>query len=691
MWNRQNKTDRRILAAATLLLLLMLYLLYDDSLILPSDNTSNLKPIGKISQLDRDVRRKVSKKFVWRTARHKDTLHAGDSLFTGKDSVVKVELKDGRSLTLQENSLIVFNTSGDQLNLDLRAGRLQGKLDGCVKINIKGQEKEICGENSPIEIDSDGAVEVKKEEAPKEEIIWAQAPQKSFFHYKNNTPLKLSWKASKPFGRFRVQFSRQKDFKIVAYEEKTLSPSIETRGYPVMGTYFVRVQGDDLKGRPAGFSKLESIEIREVAAPRITSPTPKQLLTFRTDADGELIDINQVEFQWKYPLNNVKFDLEIARDAKFTDPVALQKNLAGLKALSEPLATGEYFARVRDAAVTENVHRPWSNPVPFKVQIADPVKLQAPQLITRRIQYLAPDPEPIKFVWTPVQSAHHYVVEMSATEDFAEKKTLTTPTNSLVLEDQMIAPGKAFFRVYSSTQKGTRSAPSSMGAMLVKLKRPTIIPAEPLVVQGKTPEDPGDPQNVPVAWSDLKYAEQYELQVATDPGFKNKVEVKTSTPASTVTMPKPGDYFVRVRALGAGGKPVTRFSEVQPMKYILKVPLATPVILEPFDQVTLFFQKSSSPYIWLEWKDVRQASLYNIEVATDPNFETKVLTATTKSRRYLIKKALPSQVLYWRVQAEGDDKRTSFWTQTRSMTVFTGKATNNRLPAGKRKPAGKRR
>lgn len=684
MWNRQNKTDRQILATAMMLLIFMLYLLYDDSLILPSDDTSNLTPIGKISQMESDVRRKLSKQFLWRSAHSKDTLHVGDSLFTGRDSVAHVELKDGRTLTLQENSLIVFNTTGDQLNLDLHAGRIQGKLDGCVRINIKGESKEVCGENSPIEVDSDGLIDVKKEtEAPREIISWVQEPSKSFFHYKNNTPLKLSWKTNKKFGRYRVQLSRQDDFQDIAYEEKSLSSRVTTRGYPVNGKFFIRIQGDNLKGRAAGFSKPLPIEFREIAAPLLTLPQPQQKFQFLTDADGELLAPSQVPFKWKYPLKDVGFDLEISTDQKFTEVLLSQKNIKGFEALSAPLAAGNYFARVRDAVVTHGVSRPWSPPVPFSVQINPPVPLPAPRLLTKDIKYIAPADEPLKILWTQVSEAQQYFVEVSPRPDFVDKQTVPATTTDLTLAN--LAPGKAYFRVYAATEKGTRGLPSTTGVMHVKLKRPELSPLAPLVVQGKTPDDPGDPQTVDISWTDLKYADSYQVEISSDADFKQKTEIKSALPSSPVPLPRPGDYYVRVRGLGFEGKPVTRFSEAGKLTYTLKVPLATPEILEPFDQVTLFFQKNLSPFVWLEWKAVRQASQYSIEVATDAQFQNKVVVATTSARRYMIKERLPAGTLYWRVQAQGDDQRVSFWTQPRSMTIFTGRAPAGRGPAGRRR------
>jgi hypothetical protein len=102
--------------------------------------------------------------------------------------------------------------------------------------------------------------------------------------------------------------------------------------------------------------------------------------------------------------------------------------------------------------------------------------------------------------------------------------------------------------------------------------------------------------------------------------------------------------------------------------------------------MTLFFQKSTSSYLWLEWKKVYQASGYNVEVALDPEFQQKVFSDQAKSSRYLIKTKLPEGPLFWRIQAFGDGERTSYWSSPRSMTVYSGHGSSpQRVPAGHKK------
>lgn len=114
MFHNFNKTDRRIIGIASFLVLLALYFLYDDTLLTSFDNDSNQPVLGELSILENDVRYKFSKRFAWKTARSQEAVRLGDSIFTGKSSKAKIDFKDGRSLEIQPNSLVVITNAGDK-------------------------------------------------------------------------------------------------------------------------------------------------------------------------------------------------------------------------------------------------------------------------------------------------------------------------------------------------------------------------------------------------------------------------------------------------------------------------------------------------------------------------------------------------------------------------------------------------
>lgn len=678
MWNRFNKTDRRILSVAMMLMLLMLYLLYDDALILPSDD-SNAPTVAQVANIDNDVRRKVSRQFLWRSARNNETVRLGDSIFTGQGSQVVLQFKDGRKLVIQENSMIVLNTVGDQLTLDLQFGRFSGDLGSDIKITVQGKE---VAANGSVEVDSDGTIRDPKAKKATDVIVWENSPPTNFYHFKHNAPMKLSWTSQKSFGRYKLQFSTSKDFSQIAYQESTRRKEVSTMGYPSNGKFFVRVVGENTKGQAEDFSVLAETNIQELDAPQILSPKMNETLSYRTDADGDLLNLSVAPVQWNYPLSNVTYEVQLASDPEFTT-VVWKNQLLDKNALTPALNPGTYFLRVRDYTPTQGTNRPWSPVTEFKVEFEQPVKFPAPELVTKKIDYSAPSPQDVVFVWKPVEGAPQYIVHVSNSPDFAAKQAYATAETRFVYKDYL--PGKSFFRVFASSKKGRVGDSSETGDLNVRVTRPILDPIEPRIVRAKTYEDPGDPQEFTLSWTDLKLADQYVIQVAEDPEFRRRIQLETESPQTKVTIQKPGQYYVRVKGVTETGEAMTKYSDTGILNYKLRIPLQTPVLTEPLDQMTLFFQKTSSPFLWLEWQPVRAALTYNIEVALDPNFSQKILSVSTKSRRYLIKEKLPQGVLYWRVQATGEADEYSNWSSPRGMTVFSGRAPVNRLPAGRRR------
>ncbi len=774
MENRFNRTDRFILFSAVVLMLLMLFFLYDDSYILPNEQ-SNEKEVASISFTNSDVRVKDSKHFLWRPVNRKTVIRNGDSIFTGPGSTVTLKFNDGRELTLQENSMFVMNFQKDELKLDLQFGRFTGSLPMGSKISVKGKEIEqpIAAQGSgPVEIkvSSDGTIriggakvnpnqkedlysvlKISKNATPEQvraafaklsekysaaknpgdkkaaemlskiqdafkilsnpiakkqydisnptgsnadrklaaasidsiKIEWKKAPPPFLFQKSKLDPLKLSWTTSPDIKKYQVQFSKDSNFENISSQLETRRGNIETSGYPNQGAFFVRIAGIVEDEPTPIYSKIEKTEFKNIFAPKITEPLNAQEFVFEVDIEGNLLAKPLINTKWEHqtPFSSM-YELQLAADSSFES--IIWKSTTKTKELqTPPLKNGNYFVRVRDTVKVEGLDQTWSPAIPFRVQFGEPKKLPAPELITKEINFLSPSNDPLILEWKAVNGASKYLVEVSPTEEFAQKKSYESLKPRF--NHQEFNPGKSYFRVFATTRSGRPGEVSETGNMIIKVKKPILSAISPKHVLGLNNEDTGGPQEFDTQWTDLKYPKNYQIQLSKDSKFSRNTEVNSPTPNAKITIPEPGKYFVRVRGLGEDNQPLTRFSNTEMIEYTFKVPLKTPEILEPFDEVSLFFQKSSEPFIWLEWKPVKQALSYNIELALDPNFQRKILTTSTTKRRYLIKNKLPQGLLYWRIQAVGEGSFISNWTEPRSMTVFSGKANENRLPANQRR------
>lgn len=105
--------------------------------------------MGVVTEKINDTRYKNSKTIMWVGAKKKQNIRLGDSLFTGEKSRSHVQLNDGNQVTLDENTLVVFN---DNKLMDLGMGNFRFKVDGRLTFSVQGKPTIIEGKGSDIQI-----------------------------------------------------------------------------------------------------------------------------------------------------------------------------------------------------------------------------------------------------------------------------------------------------------------------------------------------------------------------------------------------------------------------------------------------------------------------------------------------------------------------------------------------------------
>lgn len=158
---------------------------------------------------------------------------------------------------------------------------------------------------------------------------------------------------------------------------------------------------------------------------------------------------------------------------------------------------------------------------------------------------------------------------------------------------------------------------------------------------------------VTLDWNASLSATSYDVEVATDDSFTNKVlTAATSATQQTFTPEKSGSFFWRVRAKNVNGMSawsVARFSVLfPPTAPVLESPANGAVDLLPAPELT-----------WTEGTDART---YDVQVSTTEAFSTLVeeklnLTGTT----YQVQSPLPTGEYFWRVRSRNPNGE-SGWT-----------------------------
>lgn len=709
-----GRTEKIIFGCAVAILMAFSYFLYDDSLLVTKTTNSKLKLIGNVSISQNDVRRKNLDTFSWIPAIEKDQIFQNDSIFTGDRSEALIHLQDGTQIKIQPNSMVTLNQKNGQMNLNLRYGNLvseiakntsltiksgtqEFKLEG--KINSTGKSKVqfkkshsgsmdlklISGEvkyinkkkntqkdlpqNDKVIVSKNG--EIKTSEKP---LISLKTPDNiNLVRTSPEDPLPFEWICKGHVARYKIEFSNSDTFNMAALIKTTYYTKVEIVDPLKSGSYFWRVIALDNDGDILASSPAQTIHITELESPQITSPVKEAQIKLEINAKGLDVLTASTEMRWTASSQFKNFIWQIAHDSQFKS-ILKEGETKNLSTLTPKLPSGTYWVRVHGKTERQKTSR-WSEAIPFTLNLlarksAPPSK---PILLTKTVTFKAPNSlrrnpssteSPI-LAWKPVLEVKNYHLQISKDIQFKTVEKYDVSANRIAWS--RYRPGKYFYRVYARGLNELISEPSETGTLDISVGDLTLAPIKPIDIIAAQPS----PKETAVSWNQVAFAKRYLLQMDKDKDFLQPAQFEYSLNKGTLTLPDPGHYYLRVQALDATNKPLTKFSNIEQAVYTFKMPLNTPPLLEPFNEASIFLQTEMEPFIWLEWKKVDRATLYTIEISDKADFSNLLITKSLKENRYLIKDKVPLGKIFWRVKAISEStSETSLWTDVREFTLY---------------------
>lgn len=579
MKNKFSKTDQRILVTATSLLLLFSILLYDDSFLRKWSKNST-PVVAKIVESDNDVRQKFASEFQWEKVRGSQAIHFGDSLFTGDNSHAWIELDDGSQFYVNQNSLIVFNMTSEQLQLALKFGTLGGQLNGFLKLD----GLDLCGKdaNFKIEAKGDGTYKVQDakgglytdcdkkpkpltkdlsidpkrgviERAPTEALVSNEPPEITYpepqaeFYFKINhfgeliesSHIRVKWKVKK-ITTYEIQYAKDPEFKqIFASQESnvksTTSPALDE------GNYFVRVR--DHRSKNAPWSKSVAFEVKhalpaQLPAPRLTLPN----YIYRVPSKVPL------KMEWAPVPGAIQYQLEISDDDDFAQKQSFVVKNPEL--VLSKYEAGKFFYRVTGISkvggagavsgvgrLTIIANRPILDPV-------DPKETEA------KNEEDVGAPTEFKVSWSSNPLAKNYFIEVAPTADFKNAKQYESRSPASVVQVPQV--GDYYWRVKPMDGKNKAlSEFSDTGQMIYRFKDAPLPPKllEPLDKmtlffqdQNKTP--------FWLEWKGQRNAQKYIIEVSRYKDFSEILMTRESQQPRLLLKDKlpRGVLYWRVRA-----------------------------------------------------------------------------------------------------------------------------------------------
>lgn len=722
-----TKTDKFILSSAALLLVAFSYFLYDDSLLFPRNDAAGLPEVGSVSTSQNDVRLKNATAFSWFPASTADKVHQQDSVFTGAGSEASIRLNDGSVLNLKENSLVTLNQSEGQMTLNLRYGDFVGQIAGESNLKVQAGEKsfDLQGDKGGgkaavrINLSSSGDVDLKllegnvkvqvKQKGQAKAVEQKLTKDKSLSMSRKgaveqvappkiqlvtpdgvlvvrlnpNDPIPLKWKTE---GGDLANYDVDLCADPICDNPVMTIPAKDQKADVVEalkdGQYLWRVRGFDKFGAEVVKTAPRTLNVAVAAPPVVTTPGGNEMVVHAEvqTKKADEIPLSEAKLSWETRPHFATYPWQLAKDPEFKELVQ-QGSLAGGDLVTPKLPNGVYYYRVRGILKT-GPSSAWSPVAQFKVDLLGkpPEKPSTPRLLTKKIDFdpsaekqrnPASVPAPV-IKWTKAERAETYKVQFSKDPSFKTPLSYSVPTTAMTWTQYR--PGVWHVRVIGVSGEGLAGNPSDLGTATIIVADPRLQPIEKKTVRGEAGVETAPPSDLKVEWNEVAFATKYELEVADNDKFENAKKMELTSTTNSIPVPKPGSYFFRVRAFDEKGESVGEMSPTEKGIYVYKHPMETPRLMEPFDKASIFLQSTAEPFIWLEWKKVKDTGKYEIEVATEPSFKKPIVSFKTVENRYLLRQAIPVGKLYWRVRALVEEENLeSDWSNPRLFQVVSRK------------------
>jgi hypothetical protein len=557
--------EKRLLTFCCLIILLFSYFLYDDSLFSEERQSANEK-VAQLIVKNQDVRFKSSENFSWMNAREQESLYEFDSLFTGESSTAVLQLNDGSTLRIDGQSLIVLSMENGKLVLDLKSGSLSGDLSSKSELLVRTKDglEKIGGNNSRqirLERNFSGSTlqKIDRNPAALSQILWTSPPDFKINKQDPRTYQNLSWQKSQQIEEVIVEISASPDFSLLDSSIKTKN---REAGIPLAllpGKYFTRLKGYNLGRNQVASSTVHTFEVIDKKRSLLFPPILK---TTNIQHSDEFSFPPLV--QWEPVQEAAQYRFELSKTPRFDQVINYETSASQLAWTGAK--PGSYFFRVYSMK-GEDIS------LPSEIGTLE-VSSQAPQLnpiapLVIRSEKGVVTPQKVDLKWNHQSKGQtKYRVEVSEDGTFRNPKVSLNQRGPASVQVQK--PGQYYVRVFATNEVGEPVSPSSNIERFnyqIKnlLKEPLLIrPFNDTTVFLQQDDNP----YLWLTWKPVDDAEQFQVEIATDPEFTRVIDSATVKSSNEkflrYLMSKRlayGKYYWRVKSISETEKADSQWSK----------------------------------------------------------------------------------------------------------------------------------
>jgi hypothetical protein len=608
--------------------------------------TKSLKPaqaeeIGTLVFKRKTAQRKYSDGAIWEDLGNSSPLYSFDSVRTASDSEAKLILKDGTSISLEESTLILLDYGADSRNIEFISGNITAARSDessmapgpsgsatppPVTITSKGSKVEVKKDaQASLAVDSKGKLDVavskgtvdltlagKTQEVKENEKAVVQAEAKTatveriplsmtapahdsfWLCYGGDVAVAFSWKSDKAQEKYLLRLSRTSGFQSTALSREAAGESLELRLAP--GTWWARAEIDQGAGLVSASAPIRVTVVAETP-PVPVSPQDGAVFAYRSATPS-------LRFMWEGSAAASGFDLEISRDAAFSDIAQRVKTQSPL-AVVTGLPEGAYSWRVRPAYAFQSKGDAPRSSEPRSFEVQRIAELQATEALSPRdgetVQEKVFREAGLRFSWKSAPEAVATVFAVARDKAMSDVVLRSESRGGSIDLNSGIPPGTYWWQAVSRAEDGTQAPASAPRSFVISDKLPELA--------AQAPAEGAEFDALPGAayrfsWNSDS-AGSFALEVSADKRFGDAQRRETAASFAELKDLAPGQYYWRVSAIGPKG---IVLATTEARAFLVLSPLPAPKLLSP--QAGEALDLVNAPGLDFSWQAVDGADSY---------------------------------------------------------------------------------
>lgn len=409
---------------------------------------------------------------------------------------------------------------------------------------------------------------------------------------------------------------------------------------------------------PVDLEKIK-LDIIRKKKPELIRPENEEVYQFVTDESGNFIsnDSLNVEYQLNSKLVKLKVPaLNFLNKNSFETKnqeitLNFEKNVDETWSLQLINTSIESFVDLKSDKKTFKVI--------FTTQQAIPtVKPILAQIYLDQMNY-----QDVYYEWQKEPEHVRFNIEMGLDENFSRVFRVATVADNRI----KIAPvyKNYFIRAQAIAADGRKSKFSEITSVTVNLGELKLTSATEFILKNNE-------STVPLEFLPLKGIRSYGFQISKTEDFQKDsiLRTKTTNGKYDFKFPETGIYFWRAWPVNEENLSLSNTTKIGKINIIKVKRTIAPSLASPQNKSTQYFQSGKEIYIHLKWNTLAEADEYEVQLATDEDFQNIVISEKSKINNKLIYFNQFFNKVYWRVRASGKAIETSDWSESRSLFFY---------------------